>query len=92
MGAIMKMRQANPAFASAGFPASLVGAKPNRHAGRFITRVSEDVAAFFDMVDQWRQRANDRQVLASMDDRSLQDIGFSRIDAEAESTKPFWRA
>ncbi|AWK87673.1 DUF1127 domain-containing protein [Azospirillum thermophilum] len=39
----------------------------------------------------WRQRMITRRELAQLDDRMLQDIGFSRCDAEIEMNKPFWR-
>ncbi len=29
--------------------------------------------------------------LAALDDRSLRDIGVTRIEAEREAEKPFWR-
>jgi uncharacterized protein YjiS (DUF1127 family) len=34
----------------------------------------------------------DRRMLATMDDRSLRDIGITRYDAFYEASKPFWRA
>ncbi|ANC90777.2 DUF1127 domain-containing protein [Azospirillum humicireducens] len=39
----------------------------------------------------WRQRVVTRRELGYLDDRMLQDIGFSRLDAEREMSKPFWR-
>jgi uncharacterized protein YjiS (DUF1127 family) len=30
--------------------------------------------------------------LLTLDDRTLDDIGISRAEAQAESRKPFWRA
>ena len=40
----------------------------------------------------WQDRANQRDVLGSLDDRMLKDIGLSRADALQEARKPFWRA
>lgn len=39
----------------------------------------------------WQRRANDRRRLAEMGDDLLKDIGISRVDAQAEARKPFWR-
>lgn len=44
------------------------------------------------IVGAWRQRMVARRELGQLDDRMLQDIGFSRCDAEQEMNKPFWRA
>ena len=40
----------------------------------------------------WQARAQERQVLASLDDRLLKDIGLDRGQVMAEADKPFWRA
>jgi uncharacterized protein YjiS (DUF1127 family) len=39
----------------------------------------------------WQQRYELRQQLLAMDDRLLEDIGFTRADARREAAKPFWR-
>ena len=39
----------------------------------------------------WQQRYELRQHLLAMDDRLLEDIGFSREEARREAAKPFWR-
>jgi uncharacterized protein YjiS (DUF1127 family) len=36
-------------------------------------------------------RSRQRRVLARLDDRMLNDIGYSRADALSEAAKPFWR-
>jgi uncharacterized protein YjiS (DUF1127 family) len=45
-----------------------------------------------DTLRLWRQRARGRQQLRSFDDHLLRDIGITRLQAEAEAHKPFWRA
>jgi uncharacterized protein YjiS (DUF1127 family) len=45
-----------------------------------------------DTVRLWRQRAEGRQQLRTFDDHLLRDIGITRLQAEAEADKPFWRA
>jgi uncharacterized protein YjiS (DUF1127 family) len=39
----------------------------------------------------WRRRMRERHELATLDDRTLADIGLSRAEAEFLSNKPFWR-
>lgn len=43
------------------------------------------------LVKTWRRRMQDRQILATMDEQSLRDIGITRYDAFYEASKPFWR-
>jgi uncharacterized protein YjiS (DUF1127 family) len=40
---------------------------------------------------EWCRRQNGRLELARFDERMLRDIGLTRIDAEYEINKPFWR-
>ena len=40
---------------------------------------------------KWRQRKNGRLELARLDERMLRDIGLTRVDADYEINKPFWR-
>ncbi|MGH8433027.1 MAG: DUF1127 domain-containing protein [Pseudomonas sp.] len=41
-------------------------------------------------VKRWNQLAAERRKLASLSDAALKDIGLSRVDAVAESERPFW--
>ena len=45
-----------------------------------------------DTLRLWQQRARGRQQLRNFDDHMLRDIGITRLQAEAEAHKPFWRA
>ncbi len=45
-----------------------------------------------DTLRLWRERARGRQQLRTFDDHLLRDIGITRLQAEAEADKPFWRA
>ncbi len=47
--------------------------------------------AAFDMLLSWMEIARQRRFLQMLDDRLLQDVGLSRADVEAETSKPFWR-
>lgn len=40
----------------------------------------------------WIDRRRTRELLRSLDDRALRDLGLSRLDAWQEARKPFWRA
>jgi uncharacterized protein YjiS (DUF1127 family) len=40
---------------------------------------------------EWRQRKNGRLELARFDERMLRDIGLTRVDADWEINRPFWR-
>jgi uncharacterized protein YjiS (DUF1127 family) len=44
-----------------------------------------------DLMYDWRARAVEREVLRSLDDRILRDVGISRADVERELNKPFWQ-
>ena len=37
------------------------------------------------------ERQRQRDLLATLDDRALRDIGLSREEAQVEASKPFWR-
>ena len=50
-----------------------------------------DATSILDMAKCFYQRTVQRRRLAAMDDRMLQDIGISRVDALREAAKPFWR-
>jgi len=49
------------------------------------------VEAASNMLGLWRQRIVTRRELGRLDERMLQDIGFNRLDADQEMSKPFWR-
>ena len=39
----------------------------------------------------WCERSRERHQLALLTDRELHDLGLTRIDAQQEARKPFWR-
>jgi uncharacterized protein YjiS (DUF1127 family) len=41
---------------------------------------------------QWRDRVRSRYELMSLGDRELWDVGLTRVDADNEASKPFWRS
>ncbi len=56
-----------------------------------MDRISRYLAALWETLFTWRERARQRRHLASLEDRLLKDMGISRADAEREASKPFWR-
>lgn len=45
---------------------------------------------FWQRLKHWHDLANQRRMLATLDDMALKDIGLSRADALQESERPFW--
>ena len=77
MDTIMSMRR--PAEGAGGL------ARPGPEFLRFLA------AALVRKLLAWRERAEQRAALKSLDDRLLKDIGVSRSDVRLESRKPFWQ-
>ena len=48
--------------------------------------------AFNQIFAAWRQRAKERRELATLDARTLRDLGLSASDVNFEVNKPFWRS
>ena len=47
--------------------------------------------AFNQILATWRERARQRKELATLDARTLRDLGLSASDVNFEANKPFWR-
>ena len=56
-----------------------------------MDRILRYLAALWETLITWRERASQRRHLASLEDHQLKDMGISRADAEREAGKPFWR-
>ena len=54
-------------------------------------RLSGFLSAVRAALSEWRRRKNGRLELARLDERMLRDIGLTRVDADYETNKPFWR-
>jgi uncharacterized protein YjiS (DUF1127 family) len=62
-----------------------------RSPGAFA-RTEQAIRSIVDLIRVWHERARQRQMLASLDARMLQDIGLTRADVWRATNKPFWRA
>jgi uncharacterized protein YjiS (DUF1127 family) len=66
-------------------PAVGLSAAPKFAQSRLIA-----VASLKVMVLEWLRRRRSRTELAKMTDRDCRDLGYSRCDVDAETSKPFW--
>lgn len=59
---------------------------------RAVYRTVDFSNAAYTTLKLWRSRSRQRRRLTHFSDHQLKDIGVSRADAWAESSKPFWKA
>ncbi len=55
-------------------------------------RPRREIRSWVAAIDTWWRRSREREILMTMSDRDLKDIGITRYDAQYEARKPFWRA
>jgi uncharacterized protein YjiS (DUF1127 family) len=60
-------------------------------ARRRVGRLALWLRQAVDLLLVWHERARQRRHLLSLSDHMLRDIGLTRADVLAESSKPFWR-
>ena len=53
---------------------------------------TQQVSDWIALIGIWWRRSRDRQMLAAMSIRELQDIGITAWEARGEANKPFWCA
>ncbi len=53
--------------------------------------MTQQVSGWIALIGIWRRRSRNRQELAAMSNRELQDIGITAWEAGCEANKPFWR-
>jgi uncharacterized protein YjiS (DUF1127 family) len=56
-----------------------------------LHRLGHGAGRAAEVVLMWVERARQRRQLGELSDQMLRDIGLTRADAWAETTKPFWR-
>jgi uncharacterized protein YjiS (DUF1127 family) len=49
------------------------------------------VSAVGQLFATWRRRTRERRELATLDQRTIRDLGLSPSDIQFEANKPFWR-
>jgi uncharacterized protein YjiS (DUF1127 family) len=59
-------------------------------ASALIRKLDRGITAVLGAIYDSRQRVAERHLLASLDDRMLKDLGYSRCDVEYEIRKRFW--
>jgi uncharacterized protein YjiS (DUF1127 family) len=59
---------------------------------RAVARPPRQIRGWVAAFDTWRRRSREREILMTMSDKELKDIGITRYDAQYEAHKPFWRA
>ncbi len=64
----------------------------HEHRVGFAGALKQSVSTVFGALSLWQERAAQRAHLAALNDHMLKDIGITRVDAEREAAKPFWRA
>jgi uncharacterized protein YjiS (DUF1127 family) len=72
--------------------ATIHGASAPAAPGRGLYWVLRRLRHVLDTLRLWQDRARGREQLRTFDDHLLRDIGLTRLQAEAEADKPFWRA
>jgi uncharacterized protein YjiS (DUF1127 family) len=50
-----------------------------------------DTRSLFGLLVIWQKRSRQRFELATLDERTLKDLGISRAERDWEVAKPFWR-
>jgi uncharacterized protein YjiS (DUF1127 family) len=76
--------------ATVPFPGRDFGAAPRAHL--LSRRVASWLGRVRATLRLWQDRVSGRQQLLRLDEHVLRDIGITRLQAEAEANKPFWRA
>ena len=56
-----------------------------------LRRLGDHIGRGLDRLLLWAERSGQRHRLAELNDHMLRDIGLSRADVMAETTKPFWQ-
>jgi uncharacterized protein YjiS (DUF1127 family) len=68
----------------------------DKSVGVDFESINRRVYSLFSMagrcISEWRSRRRSRRELLSLSGRELGDLAFTRCDAIAEGSKPFWQA
>lgn len=69
-----------------------VGLTWRQWLGKGLALLVADTRSLFGLLVTWQKRSQDRFELATLDERTLKDLGISRSARDWEVAKPFWRA
>ena len=72
---------------AASLPAADISDRLRAAPAALLRGFGDALDALFDGMERYRQR----QALRGMPEHLLKDIGLSRVDAEREAAKPFWK-
>ena len=61
------------------------------HRRDALDALSDATGWVFATLREWRRRSRERAELATLDARTLADIGLTPSDAEFLANKPFWK-
>lgn len=56
----------------------------------FVHRIASGISYIWQLAQARASVRRERQMLASLDDRMLKDIGLTRADANLEAARPSW--
>ena len=62
-----------------------------RFGSGLVVRAASMLTRVGDLLAAWHDRSQQRQTLASLDERMLSDIAANPATASEESRRPFWR-
>ena len=62
-----------------------------QHLTNKVSALESRTASLLGYLKRFHLRRRQRQLLLSLGDDALKDIGLSRVDALAEGEKPFWQ-
>jgi len=79
-------------ISSSGTLCGISETKPASGTGSWPVPITRWSGKAFGMLMQWHGRTVQRRQLNELNERLLNDIGVTRIDAHRESSKPFWQA
>lgn len=71
--------------------ARILASRPVSPGRPATVAAGERLAWAYEQLLVWLERSRQRRHLAMLSDHMLKDIGLTRADVEAETSKPFWQ-
>ena len=79
-------------MASTTYDSRVAGVQSPAASRGFFGGIAHALGQAYRTLRIWQERREQRRHMLSLDDRLLRDIGLSRVQAQMEADKPFWRA